>query len=130
MKVQNKIREDMVSAMKLRDTETVSLLRVVSGEFGRVGKDLSDEQSIKVIRKMVENAKELGNLKEVEILDKYLPKMYSEDQTRSLVANIIDAHGYKTMKDISGVMKALNNNPGTALIDKKYASTYAKELLS
>jgi len=130
MKVQNKIKQDMVAAMKNKETEKLALLRVVIGEFGRIGKEVEDEKAIRIIRNMHENAKNVGNEFEMNVLDSYLPKMYSEDQTRALVANIIEAQGYKTMKDIGGVMKALNNNPDTALIDKKYASTYAKELLS
>lgn len=130
MNVQNKVKEDMVYAMKNKETEKLNLLRVVIGEFARIGKDIDDEKAIKIIRNMHENAKNAGNEFEVNVLDVYLPKMYGEDKIRALVANVIEANGYKTMKDIGGVMKALNTNPDALLIDKKYASAYAKELLS
>ena len=130
MNVQNKVKEDMVNAMKNKETEKLNLLRVVIGEFGRIGKEVDNQKAIRIIRNMYENAKTVGSKFEMEVLDAYLPKMYSEEQVRALVANIIEAHGYKTMKDLGGVMKALSNNPDAALIDKKYASAYAKELLS
>ena len=49
MSLQEQIREDMVAAMKSKNPDVVSLLRVVSGEFGRIGKDVSDDQAIKKV---------------------------------------------------------------------------------
>jgi len=130
MSLQTKIREDMVAAMKSRDTEVVSLLRVVAGEFGRVGKDLSDEEATKVIRKMVENAKELGNLNEVVILDKYLPQMLGEYQIKTIVGGIIQKNGYSGMQDMGKVMTTIKNHPMSAEIDGKIASQITRELLT
>jgi uncharacterized protein YqeY len=130
MSLQTQIREDMVNAMKSRDTETVSLLRVVAGEFGRIGKDLSDEEATKVIRKMVENAKELGNLNEVEILDKYLPQMLGEFQIKTIVGGIIQANKFSGMQDMGKVMTIIKNHPMSAEIDGKLASQIVRELLS
>ena len=129
MSLQTQIREDMVNAMKSRDTETVSLLRVVAGEFGRIGKDLSDEEATKVIRKMVENAKELGNQGEVDILDKYLPKMLGEQQIKVLVAGIIQSNSFAGMQDMGKVMGEIKKLPSAAQIDGKIASQFTRELL-
>lgn len=130
MSLQSQIREDMVNAMKSRDTETVSLLRVVAGEFGRIGKDLSDEEATKVIRKMVENAKELGNRGEVDILDKYLPQMLGEQQIKTLVGGIIQSNGFSGTQDMGKVMGEIKKHPAAAQIDGKIASQIVRELLS
>jgi len=130
MSLQTQIREDMIAAMKSRDTETVSLLRVVAGEFGRVGKDLSDEEALKVLRKMSENATELGNLEEVEILDKYLPQMLGEFQLKTIIGGIIQKNQYSGMQDMGKVMGTLKSHPMTAQIDGKIASQITRELLS
>ena len=130
MSLQTRIREDMLNAMKSRDTETVSLLRVVGGEFGRVSRDISDEEAIKIIRKMSENAKELGNQNEVDILDKYLPKMIGENQIRIIVGNIINEHGFTGMQDMGKVMGELKKLPTAAQIDGKIASKLVREMLS
>jgi uncharacterized protein YqeY len=130
MSLQSQIREDMVNAMKSRDAETVSLLRVVAGEFGRIGKDLSDEEATKVIRKMVENAKELGNQCEVDILDKYLPKMLGEQQIKTLVGGIIQSNGFSGMQDMGKVMGEIKKLPAATQIDGKIASQIVRELLS
>ena len=130
MSLQEQIREDMISAMKSKDTETVSLLRVVAGEFGRVGKDLSDDQAIKVIRKMSENAKDLDNESEVLILEKYLPQMLGEMQIKTIVGGIISKNSYSGMQDMGKVMGTLKTHPMTAQIDGKLASQITRELLT
>jgi len=130
MSLQTQIKEDMVNAMKNRDTDTVSLLRVVAGEFGRIGKELSDEEALKVLKKMSENATELGNQGEVDILDKYLPKMLGETQIRVIVAGIIQANGFSVMPDMGKAMGIIKNHPMSAQIDGKIASGIVKEILS
>lgn len=130
MTLHEQINADLVSAMKSRDTETLDLLRVVKGEFGRVGKDLTDDQSIPVIRKMVENAKELGNENEVMILEKYLPLMLEEQQVKTLVAGIIQKNGFSGMRDMGNVMKAVKSLPSASQIDGRLASQITRDLLS
>ena len=130
MSLQTQIREDMIAAMKARETNIVSLLRVVAGEFGRVGKELSDEEALKVLRKMSENATELGNQGEVEILDKYLPKMLGEFQIKTIVAGIIQKNGFTGMQDMGKVMTTIKNHPMSAEIDGKIASQITRELLT
>jgi len=130
MSLQTQIKEDMVAAMKARNTEVVSLLRVVAGEFGRVGKELSDEEALKVLRKMSENATELGNQGEVDILDKYLPKMLGELQIKTIVGGIISANKFTGMPDMGKAMGIIKNHPMSAQIDGKIASQIARELLT
>lgn len=134
MSLQKQIREDMVAAMKTRDRDTVELLRVVAGEFGRAMKDarieLSDDEATKIIRKMSENAKELENLNEVLILKKYLPEMLGETQIKTIVGGIIQKNEYSGMQDMGKVMGTLKTHPMTAQIDGKLASVITKELLS
>ena len=130
MSLQTQIKEDMVNAMKSRNTEVVSLLRVVAGEFERISKDLSDEEATKVIRKMSENAKELGNQGEVDILDKYLPQMLGEGQIKVIVAGLINKHSFSGMQDMGKVMVEIKKLPTVAQIDGKVASQIVRELLS
>ena len=134
MSLQSEIRNDMVAAMKSRDRDTVDLLRVVAGEFGREMKDvrveLTDDKVIAILKKMKENAIELGNLGEVEILDKYLPQMLGEFQVKTIVAGIIQKNNYSSMQDMGKVMGTLKSHPMTAQIDGKLASQITKELLT
>lgn len=133
MGLQKQIRNDMVNAMKTRETEKVSILRVVAGEFGRTmsgGKQLSDEEVLKVLRRMAENAKELGNVSEFEILDNYLPQMLEPKDVKVIVENIIETNGFDSMKQMGQVMGKIKQNKESSLIDMKVASTLVKEILS
>jgi uncharacterized protein len=126
MSLQTQIREDMVNAMKNKETAKVLLLRVVIGEFGRIGKELNDEEALKVVKKMLENAKALGNVSEMEILDKYLPKMFSETQIRLAINHIIQENDYSGIQDMGKVMAELKSPS----IDNKIASQITRELLT
>lgn len=137
MSLQSKIRDDMVAAMKTRDTEVVSLLRVVAGEFGREmnnGIELEDNQVITILKRMKKDAKTMGNHGEVLILNKYLPEMLDEEQTRVVITEIIEREGYSGMQDMGKVMKEIRKPvttpQGDALIDGKLASEIVKDLLS
>jgi len=130
MTLHEQINTDMISAMKSKNRETLELLRVVKGEFGRVGKDLTDDQAIPVVRKMVENAKELGNENEVMILEKYLPQMLGEQQVKTLVAGIINKNKFSGMQDMGKVMKEVKSLPSASQIDGKLASQITRDLLS
>ena len=132
MTLQEQIRTDMLNAMKNRNQEVLDLLRVVAGEFGRTmngGKQLSDDEAIKVIRKMSENAKELGNDVEVQILDKYLPQMLGELQIKTIIGGIIQTNGFSGMQDMGKVMSEIKKLPMSAQIDGKISSRITKELL-
>jgi uncharacterized protein len=121
MKLQEKIKADLITAMKNKDENVKYLLRVVIGEINRVGKDISDDELVKIIRKMKENASEMGNDKEVEILKNYLPVMLEPKQLEILIIGIINKNGYEGMKDMGKVMKDLRDN---------YDSTYDGKLAS
>lgn len=124
-----KINADMILAMKEKKRDVVDFLRVIKGEFGRVGKDLTDEQALPILKKMSQNAKDMGNDYEVDILNVYLPQMLGEDQIRLIIADIIVKNGFSGMKDMGNVMKEIKQLPEASQIDGKLASTIVKEIL-
>jgi len=130
MTLQEQIKKDMVNAMKEKKQDELALLRVVSGEFSRIGKELTDEQSIKVLRKMSDNAKEQGNEGEVKILSKYLPEMFDYGQTRTLIALMIENNGFSGMKDMGKVMGMVKTHEKSHCFDGKLTSSIVKEMLS
>lgn len=136
MTIQELIKKDIIKSMKAKTPEVTSVLRVVSGEFGRVLRDgvtvkeVTDDEAIKVIRKMTENAKEQGNTGEAVILEMYLPQMLSEDHIRVIVEGTIKARGFSGMKDMGKAMGSLKAHPNFSQIDGKISSKIVKELLS
>lgn len=129
MTIQELVRHDMIDAMKAKSSEKVSLLKVVIGEFNRVGKEISDDKSIKIIRTMHENAKQMNNQFECEILDKYIPKMLDESKIKEIVTEIVTKNSYSSMKDMGKIMGDLKNHPNSSQIDNKIASKIIKDLL-
>jgi uncharacterized protein YqeY len=129
MKLREKIGNDITVAMKARDKETLSILRVVTSEVGRFAKDDSDVETIRIIKKLMQNAKELGNLSEAAILASYLPVMYTSEEIRKLVFDIITENGFKEMRDMGKVMGIIKQRPDGSLFDGKITSTIVKEIL-
>ena len=130
MNLQKQIGLDMVNAMKSKETEKVSVLRVLKGELNRIRKELSDEEVLKTIRKMSENAHEFSNVKEFEILDDYLPKMLEPKEIKIIVKNIIETNGFTSIKEMGQVMGKLKQCKESSLIDMKSASILVRDLLS
>jgi uncharacterized protein YqeY len=90
MRLQELIKKDLISAMKERDEEKKSAIRVVMGEFGRLDKkELADDDVISVLKKLIKAEKEMLDAKGetadsgfITTLEKYLPIMASEDEIR------------------------------------------------
>jgi uncharacterized protein YqeY len=134
MTLQEQIRDDMIQAMKSKNIEVRDILRVAVGDFPRLnkefGKELPDAVIIKkIIRPMVENAKEFGNDSEAKILEVYLPTMFGEGRIKLIVANIINEHNYSGMQDMGKVMGEIKKLPIASKIDGKISSSIVKQLL-
>lgn len=126
--LQEQISIDLRTAMKNKDENVKSLLRVVIGEFGRVGKELSDDQVVSIIKKMKENAIEMNNQVEIDILDVYLPQMVSRDELYGAIFALVKLNGITDMKGLGKVMSELKTQYGTRY-DGKLASELFKSII-
>ncbi len=112
MSLQEKIRQDLKQAMKDRDEEKKSALRVIIGEFGRYDKkELTDAEVVKVLKKMIKSGRETleqsgraSDSRYVEILESYIPQEASDEEIRQWIEENIDFSEYKNkmqaMRDI------------------------------
>jgi uncharacterized protein YqeY len=126
MTIQNQINFEMKQSMKSGDTASRDFLRVVMGEFGRVGKVLNDDQALKVIKKMHSNAVELGDDYEEKVLERWLPKTLDEIALTQLIGNIIADNEWTEMSDLGKIMQELKKTSG---VDMKTASKFAREMI-
>lgn len=128
------VKSDLLQARKNKESIKASLLSSVVGELQRgSGKDVTDDQVIKQMKKMLVNAEE--NLKqfpdhtesqtEVQILTAYVPAVMSEADLRALIQSF-KAEG---MNNIGQIMKALQTQY-TGSYDGKMASALVKEALA
>lgn len=146
--LENKIREALVEAVKLKHESAKSALRSIitaiqnektNGAFH----ELNDNDIIKIIQKLSKQRQESIDIytqagrielaeaetKEKEILDSYLPQMLSDDKLKEVIDTIISNLGASTMKDMGRVMKELSSKYPN-LYDGKVASNYIKTKLS
>ncbi|MFP4348100.1 MAG: GatB/YqeY domain-containing protein [Thermodesulfobacteriota bacterium] len=112
MRIQEEIKKDLMIAMKEKDEERKSILRVVMGEFGRADtKEVNDEEAIKILKKLVKSEKETmertgdtGESRFVAVVESYLPQKATEAEIRRWIETNIDFSKYKNrmqaMRDI------------------------------
>jgi hypothetical protein len=118
MSLQDDIKGELKIAMKAKETEKVGAIRIIMGEFGRqTTKELSDDQVIAIIKKLVKSEKELlassgkDSSEYLEILEGYLPKQASEIEIRNWIAANID---FATFKNKMQAMRPIMAHFGPA----------------
>jgi hypothetical protein len=120
-----KITEDMKAAMKAREAERLSAIRLILAAIKQLEvderKDLSDPEVISVIEKMIKQRrdsiaqfqaagrKDLADKEtfELGLLSSYLPLQLSEEEIASEVASIVAQMGAKNVSDMGKVMGLL-----------------------
>lgn len=100
MTLQEQIKFDLKESMTTNITKR-ELLKVVVGEMSReLNKDLTDEQVLKILKRMIEGAVECNNTSEIEVLSTYMPEKVTEQE----VLDFVDRQEYLqrsyTMKDM------------------------------
>jgi len=117
------IRTELTAAMKARDAERLSTLRMLQSAFKyqqiESGHELSDEEALTVIRKAVKqrldsieqytkgNRPELAEKerREMELLKTWLPPELTDEEIETGVREIIASTGAQSKKDMGKVMK-------------------------
>ena len=105
------IKADMYTAMKSGKKKTAGTLRILLSKLKdqqiNMGKKLSDQEELNVIKTLVKQRREsieiyeqanrldLAEQEKIElkILESYLPQMMTKDETRSLVISVIEETG-------------------------------------
>jgi hypothetical protein len=114
MTLQEQLKKDLVSAMKEKDDAKKSTIRIIMGEFGRSGKkELSDDDVIKVLKKLIKSERETLGIKGdatdsqyIKIIENYLPKTPSKEEIKAWVIDNIDFSQFKNkMQAMKPIMK-------------------------
>lgn len=110
MTIQEKIKQNLTAAIKAKDEEKKNALRVAMGEFGRSDKkSLSDEEVIKVLKKLIKSEKELlqqkggaENSPFIDVIAAYLPQMAGEAEIIAWIDENIDFSRFKSKMQAMG----------------------------
>ena len=143
----NKINEDLKSAMKEKDTFKLSVLRMLKSalQMEQIAKkhELSDTEVASVIKKQVkvrkdsvEEYKKYGKddsvndlEQEIAILEAYLPEEMSQAEIEEVINSVFETVKPTSMKDMGSVMKNVNELLADKNADMSLVSKLVKEKL-
>ena len=123
--LKDRLRADMTTAMKSRETERLSTLRmaltaVTNAEVaGDEARELSDDEVIAVLEREAKKRRESAEAydeagrpelaakerTEAEIIAEYLPAQLTDDEIEEIVRDAIAETGATSMRDMGKVMK-------------------------
>jgi hypothetical protein len=144
--LQERIQDDMKTAMKARDAARVSVLRMALADLKNVkiekGRELTDDDVVQALKRGVKqreesaeqyragNRLELAEKEEAEIavLKTYLPERMSGTDLAKAVQAAVEATGAASIKDMGKVMKAVMAEHG-ARVDGKEVQEAVKKAL-
>ncbi|MXQ53611.1 GatB/YqeY domain-containing protein [Shimazuella alba] len=125
MSLVQQLDQDMKAAMKQKDKETLSTIRMVRASIKKVEIDnrgeLSDDQALEVLVREIKQRKDSlqeyekagrddlasKEKREIEILSTYLPKQLTEEELRAIVDKAIAETGATSKKEMGKVMGAV-----------------------
>ena len=140
------ITDEMYMSMKSGDKEKVNTLRTLISKLKdqqiKFKKNISDEETLKVIKTLVKQRKESVEIYlkagreelaekenyEISILNTYLPKLMSEEEVLLLIKQIIDETNAKDLSYIGKVMPLIMQR-GKGKVDGKMANSLLRSLL-
>ena len=138
------INDGIKEAMKSRDQLRLDTLRMLKSKILNVDArgNVADEEVIKIFKtysgnlhEALEQSKNANRpesveklKKELEIIQEFLPKALSHEETLHLVKQAIIESGAKTKKDVGLVMKSMMKNRQS--LDGKLAKEMADQLLT
>lgn len=114
MGLQVKIKKDLMSAIKAKNESKKNTLRVIIGEFGRLGKKgLNDDEVISVLKKLIKSEMEMLAITNpntpsdfIKVIESYLPKQAGDEEIRQWITDNVDLSQYKNkMQAMSTIMK-------------------------
>ncbi|MGX7245191.1 GatB/YqeY domain-containing protein [Enterococcus quebecensis] len=119
------LNDDIKTAMKSKDKDTLSVLRMlkaaIQNEQIKTSRDLDGEEELTVLsREMKQRRDSLSEFEkagrddladkvkiEIAIVEKYMPKQLSEEEIHQIVQKAIDQTGASSPKEFGKVMSAV-----------------------
>ena len=152
MTLRKKINEQFNAALKSKNKTFISTFRLIlatikerdiANRSGGKNEEIKDPEIIKVLRKMKKQRQESADLykkggrqelleaeeAEIKIIDTFLPKQLSEEETKKICKEIIQSSGASSIKDMGKVMGSLKQKYSDS-IDFSKANIIVKDLLN
>jgi len=122
---QERVQEDLKQAMKARDAERTSTLRMLLAELKneriKLGHEVADEEFVVVVQRGVKQRKDSVEQyrnagredlagkeeREIAVLSSYLPAQISADEVRAAIEELVRAEGLSGPSGIGKVMQTI-----------------------
>ena len=152
MTLRKKINEQFNAALKSKNKTFISTFRLIlaaikerdiANRSGGKKEEIKDPEIIKVLRKMKKQRQESADLykkggrqelleaeeAEIKVIDTFLPKQLSEEETKKICKEIIESLGASSIKDMGKIMGQLKQKYSDS-IDFSKVNVIVKGLLS
>ena len=152
MTLRKKINEQFNAALKSKNKTFISTFRLIlaaikerdiANRTGGKKEEIKDPEIIKVLRKMKKQRQESADLykkgerqelleaeeAEIKIIDTFLPKQLSEEETNKICKEIVESLGASSIKDMGKIMGQLKQKYSDS-IDFSKVNIIVKGLLS
>ena len=150
--LKKQLTESLKQAIINKDKDSVRTLRLIlavlkdkeiSERSNGISEEISDDEVLSLLRKMIKQRKESVELykkgkrddlvnnenKEIKIIEKYLPVQLSNKETKNVCEKTILQLSVNNIQDMGRVMSELKNKFNVK-IDMMRASVYVKEILN
>ena len=150
--LKEQLTESLKQAIINKDKDSVRTLRLIlavlkdkeiSERSNGISEEISDDEVLSLLRKMIKQRKESVELykkgkrddlvnnenKEIKIIEKYLPVQLSNKETKNVCEKTILQLSVNNIQDMGKVMSELKNKFNVK-IDMMRASVYVKEILN
>ena len=122
MSILNQLNEDMKTAMRAKEREKLTTIRMIKASIQneeiKKGEELNDEEILTILsrekKQRLESYAEFEKAgredltekleAELEIVNQYLPEQLSDEEVRSVVKETIEEVGAESMQDMGSVM--------------------------
>ncbi len=150
MSLKKQIDEKLSNALKAKDKNTYPTLRLIVSAIkdaeiagrSKGQKELTDGDITTILKKMIKQRNEScevykkagrnelleNETKEINVINTFLPKQLSEEETKKICEEVIKSVGASSIKDMGKVMGALKSKHADTL-DFSKVSVIIKELL-
>ena len=152
MALREKIKQQFNAALRNKEKTLVSTLRLImaaikdkdiANRSGEKKGESKDQEIIKVLQKMKKQRQDSADLykkggreellkveeEEIKIIDAFLPKQLSEEETKKICKEIIESLGASSIKDMGKIMGSLKKKYSDS-IDFSKANIIIKGLLN
>ena len=152
MSLRENINEQFNIALKSKNKTLISTFRLIltaikdrdiANRTGGKKEEIKDSEIVKVLRKMKKQRQDSVILyrkggrqelfeaeeEEIKIIDTFLPKQLSEEETKKICKEVIESVGASSVKDMGKIMGSLKKKYSDS-IDFSKVNTIVKGLLS